>query len=677
MITDAIINIDQATAECQRLFELKKFAEIYDFATGVIKSAPNAVNVKFIASLACIELQKNDEAEILLQECNLAVPNNFNVYFNLGIVYNRQNRIKEAAVAYEKVLELNPGHLGTLNNLANIYNVSGNSAMALEYLNRILAVNDKLYFIYNNIALIYKKVGMLNEALAYILKAVELNPDGFEQHHNAALIYTAMAKNKLAVKHYAESHRLAPEDLFIAMGYHDLLGKVCQWETRAELEPLIAKLLAEKGEGYVPPVMTDVQKNENSAKSLAVAREFTFDTIKQIVQIYEPFSHDLNKRKGKKGKLRIGYMSADIKDHPVAHLMRGVFKHHDKENFEIFLYSFSPTDRSGYKEQIESYCDRFIDIRPCSNYETARVIYNDEVDILIDLNGHTGPARVEALYLKPAPIQVNYLGFIGTMGADFIDYIITDKIVTPPEHQQFYTEKFVYMPDCYQANDDELAIAQTEVTRASEGLPEDKFIFCSFNQTYKIEPVMFDVWMNILKRAPNSVLWLYRGSIFPDDDLAVENIRKEAAKRGIGEDRIIFANAKLIGEHLKRVSLADIALDTRLYNGGTVTSQTLWAGVPVVTLEGWHFASRMASSILSGIHMPELVTKTPEEYENLAVELAQNPDEVRKLKEKLHKNIKQAPLFNTELFTRNLEKAYRLMWENYVKGDMPLQIQVA
>ena len=245
------------------------------------------------------------------------------------------------------------------------------------------------------------------------------------------------------------------------------------------------------------------------------------------------------------------------------------------------------------------------------------------------------------------------------MGADFIDYIITDKIVTPPEHQKFYTEKFLYMPNCYQANDDKLPISTKETTREENNLPAKGFVFCSFNQTYKIEPELFASWMNILKRVPESVLWLYKGSIFIHDNLAKENLLKHAAEAGVDPARVIFADGVPIAEHLKRVGLADLALDTRIYNGGTVTSHTLWAGVPVLTLLGGHFASRMASSIVTAVGMPELVKNNLKEYEDFAVKVATTKGAAEKLKKKLAANKNTHPLFDTKQFTKDIEKLYK------------------
>jgi len=671
MPVETKITVEQAMQQCFELYNTSNFEKALDIAASIINEYPEHIDSKYIASLCYVELGKYAHAEKLLSICYQAVPNSIEVIFNLGIVYSHQGRKKDAINAYNAVLSLDSNHIGALNNIGNIYNESGNNALALQHFEKILSIKGDLYYVYNNIALIYKRLGMLKEALSYVLKSIELSPDGVEQNHNAALICASMARNKDSIAFYKKAYNMSQNNLQLVMEYHDALGKVCDWEARKNLDPVIDKLMAEQKPDEINPMMTDIQKNKDPAYYLKIVREFSKKAVDSITKVHNVFQHDISQESNdKKKKLRIGYMSSDIKDHPVSHLMRGVFKNHNKDGFEIYVYSFSKPDNSNYKEEIASYCDKFYDISNVSNLDTAKLIYNDKIDILIDLNGHTGTPRLEALALKPAPIQVNYIGYIGSMGADFIDYVIVDEIVAPPEDQEFYDEKFVYLPDCYQANDNDLIISDENITKKSEGLPEDKFIFCCLNQTYKIEPVMFETWMNILKRTPNSVLWLYKGSIYEDDNLAVENLRKEAKKYGVEQDRIIFAKAVApIAKHLKRTALADIALDTRLYNGGTVTSQTLWAGVPVITLKGKCFTSRMATSILNAVGMPELITTSLKEYEDLAVEVATDPNRTSKLKEKLQENKKTKPLFDTQLFTKNLEKAYRKMWENYCDGN--------
>jgi protein O-GlcNAc transferase len=305
------------------------------------------------------------------------------------------------------------------------------------------------------------------------------------------------------------------------------------------------------------------------------------------------------------------------------------------------------------------------------NADAAQKIYDDQVDILIDLKGYTKDTRLALCAHRPAPVQASYLGFPGTTGAEFIDYIITDRIVSPEEHASYYSEKFVYLPHCYQANDHTQPISNKAWRKEDCGLPEHCFVFCSFNRTYKIEPVMYEVWMGILQKVPEGVLWL-----LSDTHVAEANLKREAAERGISSDRIVFAKMLPKDEHLARLRLADLALDTRIVNGHTTTSDALWAGLPVITLEGFHFASRVSASVLTAIGLPEVIVHSLEEYESLAVRLANNPPQLQEIQKRLAENRLTAPLFDTPRFARNLERAYQEMWNIFAAGEPPRQIKV-
>jgi predicted O-linked N-acetylglucosamine transferase (SPINDLY family) len=294
--------------------------------------------------------------------------------------------------------------------------------------------------------------------------------------------------------------------------------------------------------------------------------------------------------------------------------------------------------------------------------EAAKKINEDGIDILIDLKGHTKDNRLEIMALKPAPIQITWLGFPGTTGSSFIDYIITDKIVTPPSSQKFYSEKFLYMPNSYQINYDKRKIQDAKFTRQDFGLPQKAFVFSSFNHTSKIDPETYFSWTNILNSVPNSVLWLLRSN-----KMAEKNLQKYAKTAGVNPNRIIFSDTVMPNEwHLARLKLSDLALDTFIYNGHTTTSDSLWAGVPVVTLLGKHFASRVAASLLTAVGLPELITHSQKEYENLAIKIANDNKLNARLKSKLISNKLTSPLFNTKLFVENLEKLYTKIYESRI-----------
>jgi predicted O-linked N-acetylglucosamine transferase (SPINDLY family) len=313
----------------------------------------------------------------------------------------------------------------------------------------------------------------------------------------------------------------------------------------------------------------------------------------------------------------------------------------------------------------------FIDLIDQSDPDAADQIYDDRIDILVDLMGHTRDHRLPISALRPAPVQVNFLGFPGTTGADFFDYIIADRTVIPKSHQSFFSEKIVFMPHCYQVNDHTQPIAAQPSSAAAHGLPENSFVFCAFHQSYKIDPIMFNSWMKILKAVPDSVLWLLK-----NNDCAQQYLRSGAAENGIDPQRLVFAPRLPKGEHLGRHNLANLMLDTRIYNGHTTTSDALWAGVPVVALAGNHFASRVSASILNAIGLPQLITSTLEGYEKLAVRLALDPSELSLWQKKIAENRSTHPLFDTRRYARNLENAFIQMWRIYAAGQDPKHIEV-
>jgi len=392
--------------------------------------------------------------------------------------------------------------------------------------------------------------------------------------------------------------------------------------------------------------------------------------LRSVANLNVAFSFD--GRRSSKAKITVAYLSNDFREHATAHLMLSLFGLHNRDEFEILCYSYGKDDRSDYRARIQKDCDKFVDIRDLSHADAAKCIYENQVDILVDLKGYTKGSRLAICALRPAPIQATYLGFPGTTGADFFDYIITDRIVTPGHHAPHYSETFVYLPHCYQVNDHRQLASDKNWTKMDLGLPNENFVFSSFNHPYKVDPVMFDVWMKILGQVPGAVLWLLKGS-----ESAEKNLRREAERRGVKPERLIFADKLPKDEHLARMRLADVALDTRIVNGHTTTSDALWAGVPVITLMGTHFASRVSASILTAIGLPEFITHSLDDYETLAVRLARNPEQLAAIRQKLANNRLTEPLFDTPRFAKNLEKAYNKIWKIFLAGQRPRQIDVA
>jgi predicted O-linked N-acetylglucosamine transferase (SPINDLY family) len=363
-------------------------------------------------------------------------------------------------------------------------------------------------------------------------------------------------------------------------------------------------------------------------------------------------------------RIRVGYLSADLHEHATAHLMVGVFERHDRSRFETFAFSFGRDDNSAMRTRLERAFDRFIDVRAMSDQAVAELVRSLEIDIAVDLKGITLGARTGIFARRPAPVAVSYLGYPGTMGAPYIDYVIADRFVIPEDQQGAFSEQVVTLPDSYQPNDTARSVPERTPTRVEAGLPENGFVFCCFNNSYKITPDVFGVWMRLLHAVEGAVLWLLNGP-------AVANLRREAAERGIAPERLVFAPRASPGEHLARHRLADLFLDTPYCNAHTTASDALWAELPLVTCAGATFASRVAGSLLRAAGLPELVTHSLADYEALALTLARDPVRLAGLRTQLAEGRVRCPLFDTQRITRHIEAAYLTMWERQQRGQPP------
>ena len=371
-------------------------------------------------------------------------------------------------------------------------------------------------------------------------------------------------------------------------------------------------------------------------------------------------------------RIRIGYYSADFQAHATTHLMAGLFERHDRRRFELLAFSYGPDERDDMRKRLAGAFDQFLEVRTKSDIDIARISRELGIDIAVDLKGFTQDARTGIFSYRAAPIQVSYLGYPGTIGAPYIDYLIADHTLIPPESHQQYSEKIVYLPHSYQVNDRKRPIADKVFARAELGLPPTGFVFCCFNNNYKITPDMFDSWMRILGQVAGSVLWLLE-----DNSTAANNLRREAQTRDVDAERLIFARRMPMPEHLARHRAADLFIDTLPYNAHTTASDALWVGLPVLTRIGQSFAARVAASLLNAAGLPELIATTQEQYEAKAVELAGTPGQLAELKERLHRNRLTMPLFDTEQFAVHLENAYTQMYERYLSNLSPEHIYIA
>jgi protein O-GlcNAc transferase len=613
-----------------------------------------------------------DEALFCMKQCIQFKPDWAEAYSNLGNLLKQLGFLDDAIFHYHKAIFLKPELVEAHNNVGNAYKDQGNFGRAIVCFRKALQLNPANAQAYLNLGVTYAEADRMAEATECFQKAIQLNPQFAAAHNYMGVVLAEKGRRDEAVACFQKAIEINPDYVEACSYLVHQFQYTCNWPSLKIYSERLEELRRRSGDGkpiFTEPPFISITRHSDLDRQLTIAKEWCRKIAKPLLNLNRPFSFVTQRQK--KRKLAIGYLSGDFHDHATAHLMLSLFGLHNRDRFKVLCYSYGPDDNSLYRKQILSNCDQFIDIRNYSLIDAAKCIYTDGVDILVDLKGHTKGARLGILACRPAPIQIHYLGYPGTTGAEFIDYLITDKIVTPVEHAPFYSEKLVFFPDCYQVNDQQQEIATRVWQKADLGLPPNSFVFSSFNISYKIDSVMFDCWMRILQQVPNSVLWLFDGG-----ETVRANLRQEARGRGVDSSRLVFAKKVKKADHLSRMLLADLALDTRIVNGHTTSSDSLWAGVPVITLQGSHFASRVSASLLNAIGLAELITHDLDAYERLAVRLASQPVELEKIKTKLSRNRLKKPLFDTPRFVWNLEKAYQEMWRIFIKGGDPKQFEV-
>jgi len=620
---------------------------------------------------------------------------------NLGNSQKELGESEQAILSYQRANKLSGGCSEILGNLGNALCDAGRYDEALDSYNQAIAIDPSNGKAYNNLGTLLRYQRKLDDAAACFEKAIRLMPNDVEAYHNLGNVHYDRSNYKLAISCYQkaltfDSHSLKTSinmgicfqergdsdmavDLFKqVLAYdpendkacchlaHEMYQR-CQWDLLALLNQKIDRFTDEKlKNGQRPeemPFLNLIRRSDPSI-NFKVAQKWS-DLL--VPAHLEPRDSPRGMQVEKSNeKLTIGYLSNNFRNHPTAQLIWKMFGLHDRKHFNVHVYSYGEKDSSEYRKRIKNDCDKFTNIGMLDHREAANRIYHDHVDILIDLVGYMRDHRLEIASLRPAPIQVRWLGLAGTTGADFFDYLIIDRIVTPPEEAPYYSEKFIYLPDTYQANSGLLNDSRSHFRRIDAHLPEKGLVYCSFCSSYKIEPNVFELWANILKAVPKSVLWLLKSN-----NTVTSNLRKEAENRNVDPSRIIFAEKMLKENHLERLKLADIALDTLSVNGAATTSDALWAGVPVITMKGTHFASRMSASILNAIGMEDLVCESQKVYEKKAIELGNKPWKIRALKDRLRINLGDKPLFDTNGFVRHLESAYLKIWDRHKNGRKP------
>jgi predicted O-linked N-acetylglucosamine transferase (SPINDLY family) len=609
--------------------------------------------------IAVIRLQQGraGEAQAMLAPLVVEACGDADIRAHHGLALQHLGRNEEALAEFDRALALNSGNGLALLFRGNLLMDAGMFPQALESYDRLLQLAPRYDEAWLRRGLVLWQMDRFEGALASYAKALDSNPSRFSAAFNLGTVLLKLERYDEAFAAFEKARALSPDHPYVLGG---LVGAVlggCDLERWPDFQARIVEAVRDKKAVIVP--LDFLPFCDDAALRRQCSETFIADRVPRPAQplwMGAPYGHE---------RTRIAYLSADFRQHATADLIAGLIERHDRTRFEVGAISFSRNDGSTMRARLIKAFDWFEEVRLKSDTEVAQWLKDREIDIAVDLKGHTQESRPGILAHRPCPVQVGYLGYPGTIGAPWLDYILADARVLPFDRQAFYSEKIVHLPHCYQVNDDGRAIGATP-ERSEAGLPARGFVFCCFNAGWKLTPQMFDIWMQLLRAVPESILWL-----LDDNATAKRNLNRRARDRGIDPARLVFAPKIASLAHLARHRVADLFLDTLPYNAHTTASDALWAGLPVLTCPGHEFDGRVAASLLETIGLPELVTRTLEEYEALALALARDPARLGNLRAKLQEMRLTSPLYDTDRFARSLEAAYLRMMEISRTGHAP------
>jgi predicted O-linked N-acetylglucosamine transferase (SPINDLY family) len=661
------IEIEQLAREALAYYRAGRLAEAEDFSRRVLENCPLHATSLHILGVAACKTGKLEEGVAWFRRVLAAKPTDVRAYINLGNALNELGVLAEAISCYERALGLDLNSVEACNGLATALRKQGQIAEAVNLYRRAIRLRADYAEAYNGLGNAFVDDGKLEDAVIAYRQAISIKHDYSDAEGNLGIALRKLGKIEDAVSSYRRTLRLKPDHVGALSGLIREKRRLCDWSDHVSDD---RKLKALANSPTAPPIdpYNFLTAGLTAEEQMQCARKWASN----INLSTDAIIHHGDLSSVAKRKIRIGYLSSDFREHPIGHVTCELFERHDRSCFEVIAYSNGPDDGSGIRKRLIASFDRFIDIRRLSDSEAARQICDDGIDILVDLNGYSEGSRIRMLAHRPAPIQVHYLGFPATLGTTFIDYIIVDPFVAPMDQQRFFAEKLVHLPNCFFVNDGTRGIATPKPSRAECGLPAHGFVFCSFNNFYKLTPDMFDIWMRCLREIPGSVLWLRQGP-----PTLVSNLCREAESRKVHANRLVFApRLPEMTNHLARQQQADLFLDTLPYNAHTTASDALWAGLPVLTCAGNTLSGRVAGSMLKAIGLPELVTTSREEYAEHALRLAREPVLLSRLRESLARNRNRTALFDTKRFTRHLEAAYEQMVRYRVTGSKPTAFSV-
>jgi protein O-GlcNAc transferase len=723
--------IQEHFKELIHLYNLENFELVLSKINKIIGLFPNAYELFNLQGVCNAALQRHSSAIDSYKQAIKIKPNYAEVYYNMGISQQNQSDLARAIDSYKHAIQIKPNYAGAYYNIGTALRDQGDLVASINSYKQAIQIKPDYADAYYNMGISFKEHGDLAASINSYKQVLKINPDYADAYYNMGISFKEHGDLAASINSYKQVLKINPDyaDAYLNMGNSlrdqgDLTAAIDSYKQSLKIEPSNADAYFNMGnslrdQGDLTAAIDSYKQSLKIKPDYHVARAaklyqqahicdwIGIETDENLIsalgistQKISPFellaledspnrhrlrseiyakndfpqkSLSLEARPVQKPKrLRVGYFSADFHNHATMYLMAKIFETHNSEAFEIYAYSFGHQSNDEMRQRLVKAVDVFKDVNELADQDVAKLVMQDQIDIAVDLKGYTKSSRTGIFAYRPAPIQINYLGYPGTMGADYIDYIVVDKIVVPAEYQDGYSESIIQLPNSYQVNDNTRVISDRLMYKSQLGLPESGIVFCCFNNSYKISREEFNIWMRVLGKVQGSVLWLLKVNKF-----AEENLRKEAEKRGISGDRLVFAEKLPQGEHLARQRLADLFLDTFNYNAHTTASDALWAGLPVVTKLGKGFAARVAGSLLNAIGLPELITETIEDYEALILELAANPQRLAALKEKLATNRLSAPLFDTELFTKHLEDGYEQAYQQYFEKKDPKAIYVS
>lgn len=653
---------------------------------------------RFQEALALHQLGELKEAQTLYERALKWQPNHFDALQMLATLAYQTGQLARAESLFLKALKIDPEAVYALNNFGNLLQDLGQFNSALARYDQAIALDPNYVEAHNNRGDLLQNMGRWSEALESYDRAISLVPNYAAAHYNRGNALGLMRRFEDAIASHNRAISIAPDHASALMNRGNAqneLGRLAEaaesFDRAIALSPQIPYLLGTRLHVNMQmcdwkhyqerlAVVLEAVKHDQPASLPFPLLALTSDPALQqrAAQTWLQKKHPAPKqvlpfkKRSSHARMRVGYFSADFHHHPVSQLIAGLFEAHDRSAFEVYAFSSGPNTGDAMRKRLEQGFEHFLDVTADSDAQLVARARALDLDIAVDLSGLTTGCRPSIFAARVAPIQINYLGYPGTMGAPYMDYILADATLITPETEMFYSEKVIYLPHSYQPNDRQRSVSSHPYTRAELGLPEEAFVFCCFNNNFKITPETFDHWMEILRAVPDSVLWLLQAS-----EHTAHNLRGEANNRGVNPDRLIFAPKLPMDRHLARQRCADLFLDTLPYNAHTTTSDALWVGLPVLTCMGSAFASRVAASLLKAIDLPELITNDGESFVARAIELAKDRVQLQSLRERLHGNRLRAPLFDVERLARAIESAYTQVHARREAGQPPAAIRIA